>query len=150
MHRVFLGISFGTIALLVLALLHRYAWARLVRDVGMSRPWRRGATLVVFLLALLAPAVFLLGRRLDPRQETGAAFLGYLWLGVLFYLFLCLAAADVLKLAGRLVRLASRAGRRAEPRAEPVDPGRRIFLARAAAGSAVLGSGAIAWLGHRA
>jgi len=141
MHRAFLGISFGTIALLVLAGLHRYAWARLVRDVGMSRPWRRGATVLVFLLALLAPAVFLLGRRLDPRQETGAAFLGYLWLGVLFYLFLCLVAADLAKLAGRLVRLASRA--------EPIDPGRRLFLARAAAGSAVVGSGAIAWLGHR-
>src|SRR5262249_48659005 len=110
-------------------------------DVGMSRPWRRGATVVVFLLALLAPAVFLLGRKLDPRQETGAAFLGYVWLGVLFYLFLCLAAADLLKLTARVLRLAARS--------KPVDPGRRLFLARAAAGSAVLGSGAVAWLGHR-
>jgi predicted MPP superfamily phosphohydrolase len=133
MHRAFLGISFGTIALLVLAGLHRYAWARLVRDVGMSRPWRRGATVVLVLLALLAPAVFLLGRRLGPQQETGAAFLAYLWLGVLFYVVLGLAAVDLFRFATR---------------ARPVDPGRRQFLARAAAGTAALGSGAVAWLGH--
>jgi hypothetical protein len=144
MYRLLFGISFGAIALAVLAGLHVYAWKRLARDVGMPRPWRRGAAVVLLLLAVSLPAVFLLGRRMDPAHETGAAFFAYLWLGALFYLFLWLAALDLARAVGRLV------GRiRREDREEAVDAGRRLFLARAAAGSAIVGSGTIAVLGHR-
>src|SRR6185503_11925315 len=46
-------IGFSTIAVAILAALHFYAWKRLVRDVDLPRPWRRLATVVVVLLALV-------------------------------------------------------------------------------------------------
>ena len=137
MIRTILG--FGTLVLVVLAALHVYAWRRLVRDVGLPRTWRRVATVVVALLALIVPGVFVFGRRIAPIRETEASYLAYLWLGVLFYLFLLLAAIDLL----RLVVFPKR-------KRAAFDPGRRRFLARAAAGTAVVGSGAIAALGNRA
>jgi predicted MPP superfamily phosphohydrolase len=112
-----------------------------VRDVVLPKPWRRVATVALLLLALILPAVFVFGRRIAPMRESGVATFAYLWLGLLFYLFLWLGAVDLLRLLGRVVR------KRAP---EAVDPGRRIFLARAAAGSAILGSSTIAAFGYRA
>jgi predicted MPP superfamily phosphohydrolase len=106
----------------------------------MPRPWHQGATLVVWLLAILLPTVFILGRRIDPAREMGAAFLAYLWLGTLFYLFVWLLAIDAARAIAWIVRRVRGS--------EAVDPGRRLFLARAAAGSAVVGSAAIAVFGH--
>jgi predicted MPP superfamily phosphohydrolase len=133
-------IGFSTIAVAILVALHFYAWRRLVRDVRLPKTWHRIATVVVVLLALALPAVFVFGRRFAPIRETEAAYFSYLWLGVLFYLFLLLGAIDLV----RLVALRGRA------RKETFDPERRLFLARAAAGTAVLGSGTIAALGYRA
>src|SRR5260221_2517525 len=144
MHRTLFGISFGGIALAVLAGLHAYAWKRLVHDVRMPRPWRRGATVVVCLLAISLPTVFILGRSIDPARETGAAFLAYMWLGMLFYLVLGLATVDLLRVFAWSFALVRR-----KDRPTVVDPGRRLFLARAAAGSAVVGSAAIAVFGPR-
>jgi predicted MPP superfamily phosphohydrolase len=158
-HRVLPVLSFGVLALAVLSGLHVYAWKRLVRDVGMPRPWRRGASVVVILMALLVPIVFLLGRRIDPARETGAAFFAYVWLGMLFYLVLWLGTLDALRLLGRLARWTfrrdrtrrdrTRRDRAGRDRTEVVDEGRRLFLRRVAASSAIAGSGTIAVLGHR-
>jgi predicted MPP superfamily phosphohydrolase len=133
-------LGFGTLVIALLAGLHVYAWKRLVRDVGLPRTWNRIATALVVLLALILPAVFVFGRRVAPIRETEAAYFAYFWLGMLFYLFLLLLAIDLVRLVGSRMRR----------RDATFDPGRRRLLARAAAGTAVLGSGAIAVLGHRA
>ena len=134
-------LGFSTIAILVLAALHLYAWRRLVRDVELKKPWRRVATVVLLLLALILPAVFVFGRRIAPIREMEVSYFAYLWLGLLFYLFLLLGTFDLVRLVHRL------ATRR---RVETVDPERRRFLARAAASTAILSSGTIAALGNRA
>jgi predicted MPP superfamily phosphohydrolase len=133
-------IGFSTIAVAILVALHFYAWKRLVRDVRMPKTWHRIATVVVVLLALILPAVFVFGRRVAQIRETEAAYFAFFWLGLLFYLFLLLGAIDLV----RLVVL------RGVARKQTFDPERRLFLARAAAGTAVVGSGAIAALGYRA
>lgn len=133
-------LGFSTIAVAILVGLHLYAWRRLVRDVDLPRPWRRVATVLVVLLGLVLPVVFVFGRRIAPIRETEAAYFAYFWLGLLFYLFLLLGTIDLL----RLVVLRRRRGD------GPADPGRRRFLARAAASTGVLGSGTIAALGYRA
>jgi predicted MPP superfamily phosphohydrolase len=111
-----------------------------VRDVGLPKPWRRVATIAVVLLALVLPVVFVFGRRVAPIRETEASYFAYFWLGLLFYLFLVLAAIDLV----RLVLIRRRRGD------DPIDAERRRFLARAAASTAVIGSGTIAALGYRA
>lgn len=133
-------VGFSTIAVAILVALHYYAWKRLVRDVRLPKTWHRIATALVVLLALILPAVFVFGRRVAQIRETEAAYFAYFWLGVLFYLFLLLGAIDLV----RWILLRGRS------RTENFDPQRRLFLARAAAGTAVVGSGAIAALGYRA
>ncbi len=133
-------IGFSTIAVAILVALHFYAWKRLVRDVRLPKPWHRVATTLVVLLALALPVVFVFGRRVAQIRETEASYFAYFWLGLLFYLFLLLGAIDLV----RLLVL------RGVARKETFDPERRLFLARATAGTAVVGSGAIAALGCRA
>jgi len=135
-HVTVFGIAFASIAIGVFVGLHVYAWKRVVRDPALPRPWRRGATFLVVLLALVVVLVFVAGRRVDPDLETGAALLGYTWLGALFYLFLWFGALDLVRLARRVFA------------ARPVDEGRRRFLARVAASTAIAGTGTIAVIGH--
>jgi hypothetical protein len=107
-------------------LMHRYAWARLVRAIRVSR--RAGAARSpgssccsprsssgVFVSARYAPSGWLVHVVID---------FGFAWLGFLFYLAVILAAAR-------------RAGFRPEappaPARNGIDVGRRVFLARAAA-----------------
>jgi predicted MPP superfamily phosphohydrolase len=66
---------------------------------------------------------------------------GFAWLGFLFYLAVILAALDVLGFARRRLR---------RRRGTGIDVGRRVFLARAAAGVAAAGAGTVAIGGRRA
>ena len=121
MHVTPVGVLFVVVAIAAFVGLHVYAWKRLVRDPELPRPWRRGATFLVVFLGFLVCAVFVSGRRVDPDHVTGAALIGYSWLGVLFYVFLCFGALDLARAAARVFRT------------KPVDEGRRRFLARSAA-----------------
>ena len=123
------------IALVVLTtltwLVHRYAWARLVRDASWPAPWGAALTVAIVVLAALVPVAFA-GMRWLPRALNGpVAWVAYTWLGFLLYLFLLTVLSD----AGRGV--ASLLG------ALPSDPDRRLFLSRMVAAGVGAASGLI-------
>jgi uncharacterized protein len=98
----------GTMAV-VTGLIHLYLWKRLVRDTTRPGRWRRAGGLLVVLLALLIPTTVI-----GVRGGTlpWLAWIGYVWLGVMFYLLVLLAVLEVPVLAARLW-LRPRASRRA-------------------------------------
>jgi predicted MPP superfamily phosphohydrolase len=110
------------VAMLVLTgltwLMHRYIWARLVRDAAWPAPWNTVLTVAVFVLAVLIPVAFV-AMRTVPRILNGPlAWVAYVWMGFALYLFLLTVVGD----AGRGV--AALFG------ALPSDPERRLFLSR--------------------
>ena len=109
------------VASAIVVALHRYVWARLVRDPGWPAPWGRGLGVAIVVLAVLVPLSFLAMRSLSRNAAAPLAWVVYPWLGLVFYLFLFTVLADV----GR--GLAAVAG------LLPKDPERRQFLARAVA-----------------
>jgi predicted MPP superfamily phosphohydrolase len=111
--------------------LHYYLWARLVRDPGWGSPLGRWLTLAIVALATATPATFVAMRWLPRAWNAPLAWVAYVWMGLLLYLFLLTLAADlgrgVAAVAGHL----------------PVDPERRAWLARGIAAVVGAGSGLI-------
>jgi predicted MPP superfamily phosphohydrolase len=95
---------------------HRYLWARLVRDPGWSAPWTRRGTRALIGLGALLPVGMMLNRALPRSVASPVAWVVFLWMGTAFLLFVSVLAGDVLRLAARTA-----------------DPDRRTFLARALA-----------------
>jgi len=130
-------IGFLVVSATLTALLHRYVWARLVRDAVLPAAWHRAGTIALVCLAVMLWLSFLLGRTLPRSAATPIALVAFTWLGLLFLLVIAFAAGDVLRLGAAIVdRL----------REGPPDPSRRVLLGRAiAAGVGVLATGAAAW-----
>jgi uncharacterized protein len=148
-------LGFGTVVLVALLVLHGYLWWRLVR--GTTRPGRarRLLTWLTVVLTLLPAAAVLLRRTLSLSAQEPLAWVGFTWLGIAFYAFLALLVLEPVRLLLRrwsrrrpVVQPAAEpvaAGRAApEPPADvvadsgpaepaPVDPSRRLFLARSLA-----------------
>ncbi len=101
--------------------IHRYLWARLVRDVAWSPAWHAALTALAVALAILVPLAFVAMRALPRAVHVPMAWVAYVWMGFAFYLFLLLALGDATR------ALAWAAG------ALPADPERRRFVARALA-----------------
>jgi len=120
-------LGFFAVVISVLGLLHWYLWRRLVKDTGLRR-LRRVATAVMAALPVLMLAAAAVSVRFPTPGRRWAATVMFVWLGASFYLLLVFGAHDLIRL-GRWI------GRRLR-RAQPVDPERRRFLARAAAGTA--------------
>jgi predicted MPP superfamily phosphohydrolase len=179
MSRFWSGIRFGAIVVLAVYGMHRYVWARLVRDTRLPRAARIGGTIAIVLLACLMPLALVIGRKALGGAASAFALAVYSWLGLLFYLVLVLAAVDLARAVSWLVRrVARRSTKRVDVqpsrasdaelathstatlpsesarteslagRDEPQRFERRVFLARATAGTALLGSGAIAAVGY--
>ncbi len=132
-------VVFLTVALAILGGMHAYLWLRLIRDPGLPDGWRRLATALLVLLALAVPAGMFavrLGSGWVARALPAAAFA---WLGIAFVLFCAVAAIDLVRLSVELAGLVGDWLRRAPD--PPADPSRRVFVARAVAGGAVLAAG---------
>jgi len=114
------------IAITVLGGLHTYIWFKLVRATGLPPPWRTVATVALIVLALSIPATLIL-----RRTTSIATDLLYrpamVWLGIAFLLFIALLTGDLLRFAAFVV--AKLGGR------PPLDPERRLFLARLTGGA---------------
>jgi predicted MPP superfamily phosphohydrolase len=122
---------FMSIAISLVAGIHYYFWARLVRDTAMSAPWRSVATVGIVVLAVMVPAS-MIGTRLAPQHLAAYfAYPAFVWMGAMFLLFCILLGADVLRAAGFLV---------ARLRGVPLDPERRQFLARTIGVASALGA----------
>lgn len=91
----------GTLGL-VTALIHLYLWKRLVRDTLRPGRARRIGGIVAIGLALLIPAT-LLATRTGQDWLTWLAWPGYLWLALMFYLLVLLAALELPLLPVRLL-----------------------------------------------
>jgi predicted MPP superfamily phosphohydrolase len=112
-------------------LLHRYIWARLVRDAVMPPTWAKWLAVGLCVLAVLVPVAFIAMRVLPRWAHAPIAWVAYVWLGFALYLFLLTAMADAARGIAALLG------------ALPKDPERRQFLWRAAAVVVGAASGAI-------
>jgi predicted MPP superfamily phosphohydrolase len=135
----------------VLGLMHLYVWKRMIKDT--TAPGRTRWILSVVLLGLVTLLVvtLIVPRVFGVEESSWYAWPGYLWFGVIVYLFLALLVLEPVRLA-----LRGWAKRKPAVADEPADPAavdRRMFLARAgavAAGAAavsLVGTGAASALG---
>lgn len=123
----------------ILGLGHYYLWRRLVRDAALPRPWHAIATAALVVLLVSQPAVMLAARKL-PRDTIGPwVFAGFVWMGLLSFLFWMLCLVDLARLALRWLRRLPLPGARwATSPHTLVDPERRHALQRLLAGAAAL------------
>jgi uncharacterized protein len=141
--------SFAIFFLVATALLggmHFYLWVRLVRDPALEEPWRRLMGLLLLLAAAGVPASMFVARAHPSFPTRVALAAAFTWLGTAFLLFAALLAVDGVRLLAAATDWLVALWRQPGP---PPDPARRVFLARAAAGSAVLAAGGAAALGFR-
>ena len=142
MTRSTVFLAFFAVMLAVFGGMHFYLWARLARDTGLSEAGRRTAGVLLALAAVAVPAGLILARQLPSRTTRALAAVVFTWMGTSFLLFCAVLAADLLRLAATGVRWAlDLAGGRSP---DPVDAGRRLFVARAVAGGALLAAGGAA------
>jgi len=131
--RVVSFLVFISIALLVLGGMHAYLWARLVRDTGLPEPWRRAATIALVIAALTIPAAVIVSRFFGTPLARALPWIAFVWLGVAFLLLSALVAIDLVRLAASsAAQLRDWLARAEDP---PPDPARRLFVARAVAGT---------------
>jgi predicted MPP superfamily phosphohydrolase len=140
----------------VLGLMHLYVWKRLIKDTTAPGLRRRVATLVLVALAVLLVATLILPRVMGTPESPWLAWPGYLWFGLIAYLFLTLLVTEPVRLA--LWRWARRAPQPDQPATPaPTTPApatpkkavnRRVFIARTAALAA--GAASVGLVGYGA
>ncbi|MFZ5469798.1 MAG: metallophosphoesterase [Myxococcota bacterium] len=135
-------VLFLTVSTLLVGSVHLYLYRRLVRDTLRRKLWLRLGMVAMTLLAVgmlsARLASMVLPRSLLTPFVTGA----WLWMGLAIYLFLFFLLTDAFWVGRRLVGRF----RRAVP--TPVDESRRLFVARAVAGSAAALSGGTVSFGY--
>lgn len=142
----------------ILGLMTFYLWKRLVKDTTAPGRTRWILTVVLLVLTALLVATLVLPRITGVPESAWFAWPGYLWFGLLAYLFLTLLALEPIRLAVRVVWTRRRPAEVVESAPEaattpPMAVNRRVFIARAsavAAGAAsvgLVGAGAVSALG---
>jgi predicted MPP superfamily phosphohydrolase len=133
----------------ILALMHLYVWKRMVKDTTGPGRLRWLLTGLVVALLLLLMAALVVPRVFGVAESGWLAWPGYLWFGLLVYLFLALLVLEPVRWLLRRRQIRTRPGPETRPDPAPgsapaetpaVD--RRMFLARAsavAAGAAAVG-----------
>ena len=84
----------------VLGLMHLYVWKRLIKDTATGRV-RLALTAALVALLILLIATLLLPRLLGWREPSWFAWPGYVWFGLVVYLFLTLLVLEPVRLALR-------------------------------------------------
>lgn len=102
-------LGFVGVLTLVLGVIHLYLWRRLVRDTLPAGRARRVMGFVVLGLALLVPATIIAP---EPAAQW-LAWVGYIWLAIMFYLLVLLAVLELPMLVARLWLRRRRSGVRA-------------------------------------
>ena len=120
----------------VTAGIHYYLWARLVRDIGWPAPVHQGLTVLLVALAVLLPLGLVLVRLLPRDLLTPLMWAIYTWMGLMFFLFVLLIPADIVRGISWLIDWFG---------GTPPDPARRLFLSRLFGG--VVGLGGLAMAG---
>lgn len=122
---------------LIIAIWHRYLWARLVRDTELPRPYRQLATALIVVMGLMMPlGMFLTRARIDRTLGKAISLVSFGWMGLAFLLFVAVLLTDLLKGARLIVD-------KVRGHNEPLAPEKRLTLSRLlSAGAATLGLGA--------
>ncbi|MFY1599569.1 metallophosphoesterase, partial [Micromonospora sp. WMMD737] len=119
----------------ILVLMHLYVWKRMVRDTTVPGRTRRLLTVGLVALMALLFAALVVPRVFGVADSGWVAWPGYVWFGLLVYLFLVLLVLEAVRLVAWIRR--RRALRPAGRSEEPAEPGpgvdRRVFLARTTA-----------------
>ncbi|RLA06689.1 MAG: hypothetical protein DRQ51_08570 [Gammaproteobacteria bacterium] len=129
-------ILFLTFALSVLAGIHFYLWHRLVKKTALNKKLHKITSAIIIILALLMPINMILLKFYPLNAIYSFAWLMFLWLGLMFFLFFWLIVSDFIYLIIFLML-------KTIPRRKiKLNPQRREFIARAVAvNSLVLSSG---------
>src|SRR3954454_8503336 len=120
----------------VLGLMHCYIWKRLIKDTsGGGARWALTAVLVALLVLLVC--TLLLPRLFGWREPAWLAWPGYVWFGLIVYLFLTLLVVEPVRIA-----LRRWINRRPPDLAEAAEQAinRRMFIARTSAVAAGVAS----------
>ncbi len=126
----------------VTAGIHYYLWARLVRDIGWPASVELWLTVLLVVLAVLLPLGLVLVRLLPRDLLTPLMWASYTWMGLMFFLFVLLIPADIVRGISWLIDWFG---------GNPPDPARRLFLSRLFGGVVGLGGlGMAAWALHSA
>jgi predicted MPP superfamily phosphohydrolase len=152
---------FFVLPTVVAAIVHLYLWRRLVRDLALQKRPRVFATLALCGLFASIPLTLFTVLFVARTGNSELAMLGFGWLGLTIYLTAMLVAADLVRWVLRLSRRRSPATHTTpQPTAAAESPAldspaldsqsRRVFVARAVAGSALLATGAVGVFGVRA
>jgi predicted MPP superfamily phosphohydrolase len=127
----------------VLGLMHCYIWKRLIKDTsGGGARWALTAVLVALLVLLVC--TLLLPRLFGWREPAWLAWPGYVWFGLIVYLFLTLLVVEPVRIALR------RWINRRPPDLADADEqsmNRRMFIARTSAVAAGVASVSLVGVG---
>jgi predicted MPP superfamily phosphohydrolase len=135
--RVFPFVIFLAIALTLIGGMHYYVWARLVRDPHLPPLAARIATVLIVALGVSMPLA-MIAARLFHATVRPALWIIFIWMGMGFLFVAFLGLADAVRFAAAMVQ------RLRIP--QPIDPQKRVFLARtlaAGVGGVVAGLSAI-------
>ena len=124
MSRVLPFLIFVPVALSLVGGMHYYVWARLVRDTHLPPLAALLLTLLIVALGLSIPLAMIASRVFHASFRPGLWVI-FVWMGVGFLFVAFLGVADAGRLLGTLVQ------RMRSPL--PVDPAKRLFLARSLA-----------------
>jgi uncharacterized protein len=135
--RVFPFVIFLAIGLTLIGGMHYYVWARLVRDPHLPPLAARIATVLIVALGVSMPLA-MIAARLFHATVRPALWIIFIWMGMGFLFVAFLGLADAVRFAATMVQ------RLRIP--QPIDPQKRVFLARtlaAGVGGVVAGLSAI-------
>lgn len=120
-------IIFFFVGMGVLGSAHYYVWTRLVRDAALPAPWSRVASSAIAILFAMLMLSFFTMRATSRAVSAPLAWVGFTWLGVMFFLVVSLGLSDLLKVI--TVRGVLDA---------PLSPERRLAVSRMFGGIAAL------------
>ena len=138
MSRLLPFLVFFAIALSLIGGMHYYVWARLVRDTHLPPNAARLLTLLIVALGVSLPLALIASRLFSTSAVRPAIWVAFVWMGMGFLFVAFLGIADLGRLAATLVQRLRDPG--------PIDPEKRVFLARtlaAGVGGVVAGLSAL-------
>ena len=137
MQRILPFLVFLAIALTLIGGMHYYVWARVVRDTHLPEAAARVVTLAIVALGVSLPLAMIASRLFAKAVVRPAMWVAFVWMGMGFLFVAFFGIADLGRLAAALVRRIS---------GTPLDPAKRVFLARTVAagvGGVVAGLSAV-------
>ena len=137
MQRILPFLVFLAIALILIGGMHYYVWARVVRDTHLPEAAARVVTLAIVALGVSLPLAMIASRLFAKAVVRPAMWVAFVWMGMGFLFVAFSGIADLGRLAAALVRRIS---------GTPLDPAKRVFLARTVAagvGGVVAGLSAV-------